>query len=158
MDRRTFLAWMVGVVGGAMAAATAVPSAIYLMSPGWLKRKESWVNIADARGITRGEPVKVEYVQRKRDGWAVVESRSSAWVYTTDGKKFTAYDPHCTHLGCAYRFDRDRKSFVCPCHTAVFSVDGKVISGPPPRPLDRLPAKVIAGRLLILPEIEKGVS
>jgi Rieske Fe-S protein len=27
-------------------------------------------------------------------------------------------------------------AFLCPCHDAKFSKDGKVLDGPPPRPLD----------------------
>jgi Rieske Fe-S protein len=27
--------------------------------------------------------------------------------------------------------------FLCPCHDASFDVEGAVLDGPPPRPLDR---------------------
>jgi menaquinol-cytochrome c reductase iron-sulfur subunit len=38
---------------------------------------------------------------------------------------------------------------LCPCHSSVFSVDGAVISGPAPRPLDRYETKVENGKLLL---------
>ena len=72
-----------------------------------------------------------------------------------------AYGPQCTHLGCAYHWDESRNHFLCPCHTSVFSVDGAVVSGPAPRPLDRYETKVENGKLLLGPlhqSKEKGVS
>ena len=80
------------------------------------------------------------------------ERRSSAWVLTSNNKDFIVYDPRCTHLGCPYRWDADKKVFLCPCHNGVFGVDGQVISGPPPRPLNRYAAKVTGDRVMTLPK------
>ena len=96
--------------------------------------------------------MKVEFTVRKRDAWTTVERRASAWVLTADRRQFIVYDPKCTHLGCPYRWDPGRKHLLCPCHNAVFDVDGRIVSGPPPRPLDRYPVKVVGRRLLVLPE------
>jgi Rieske Fe-S protein len=52
-------------------------------------------------------------------------------------------------LGCAYHWDAQNKDFLCPCHTSIFSIDGKVVSGPAPRPLDRFDTKTEGTRLLI---------
>ncbi len=59
--------------------------------------------------------------------------------------------PICTHLGCAYHWDDPSHTFICPCHTSVFSIDGKVLSGPAPRPLDRYMTKIDDGKLEIGP-------
>jgi menaquinol-cytochrome c reductase iron-sulfur subunit len=66
-----------------------------------------------------------------------------------DGGDVVAFAPQCTHLGCAYHFDETEKQFLCPCHNSVFSIDGKVVSGPAPRPLDRFDAKVQNNKLLL---------
>ena len=42
----------------------------------------------------------------------------------------------CTHLGCQINWQTDKQLYVCPCHDAAFDRDGKVVNGPPPRPLD----------------------
>jgi len=94
--------------------------------------------------------VKLDYIQRQVDGWATVEGRNSVWVLR-QGFNVVVFNPHCTHLGCAYRWDDKREAFLCPCHSGVYDKEGKVLSGPPPRPLDRYQAKIEDGRLLILP-------
>lgn len=35
----------------------------------------------------------------------------------------------CTHQGCRVSYDENK--IVCPCHGAIFSKDGVVVSGPP---------------------------
>ena len=42
----------------------------------------------------------------------------------------------CTHLGCRVRWVSGQEEFFCPCHDGVFDIDGNVVSGPPPRPLE----------------------
>lgn len=48
----------------------------------------------------------------------------------------------CTHLGCTVYWQQDKKVFYCPCHQGLFDESGKVISGPPPRPLDSYQVEV----------------
>ena len=157
-SRREFFKKGIFLLGGLIAAGIVVPSGAYFLSPLWKKKEEDWVELGDAGEIPKGAPVKVEFVQRKKDGWVTIEGRSSAWVLTSDGQSFTVFDPRCTHLGCPYRWDSDKKQFLCPCHNATFAIDGEVLTGPPPRPLDRYPNKVVGGKLLIRPVPEKKES
>lgn len=54
-------------------------------------------------------------------------------------EEYVAYDQKCTHLSCAVYFDRGSSEIRCPCHEGRFAADtGRVIAGPPPRPLPRV--------------------
>jgi menaquinol-cytochrome c reductase iron-sulfur subunit len=69
--------------------------------------------------------------------------------------EIVAFTPQCTHLGCAYSYDDKNKEFLCPCHTSTFALDGKVLTGPAPRALDRYEVK-LAGNKLLLGDVRKG--
>ncbi|MEE9614117.1 MAG: Rieske (2Fe-2S) protein [Thermodesulfobacteriota bacterium] len=53
------------------------------------------------------------------------------------GDEVVAFSRVCTDLGCLVSWDKVGERFVCPCHQGIYDRDGKNISGPPPRPLDR---------------------
>lgn len=151
LSRRSFLKWTVAGLGALITGVLGGAGGGYFLSPLFRKREDGWIDIGRSADFLPGTPTKVEYVERKRDAWVTTERRSSAWVLTSNGHDFIVFDPRCTHLGCPYRWSADQKQFLCPCHNAVFAVDGAVVSGPPPRPLDRYSVKVVGGRLLILP-------
>lgn len=157
VSRRSFLTVGIAVLGGAVTALLGATGLTYFVSPAFKKDEEDWVDIGKASDLKPGVPTKIDFVARKRDAWVVTEKRSSAWV-TLTGNEFTVFDPRCTHLGCPYRWDQAKEQFLCPCHAAVFDGKGQVVSGPPPRPLDRYAVKVVAGRLLIQPQAIKGAA
>ncbi len=55
----------------------------------------------------------------------------------------------CTHLGCIVYWDEARKILVCPCHAGFFSLNGSVISGPPPAPLPVAQVKVVGNQIIL---------
>jgi menaquinol-cytochrome c reductase iron-sulfur subunit len=152
MNRRGFLTSVTLALGGVVGLVLGGSGAAYLLSPAWRKKQEEWIEVARLRDLPAGNPVKVDYVKRKADGWMVVEGRSSVWLMN-EGKSVIAFDPKCTHLGCPYRWEESQQQFLCPCHTAVFSKMGEVVSGPPPKALNRFPVKVEGGVVFILPEV-----
>jgi Rieske Fe-S protein len=85
-----------------------------------------------------------------------LNEKSTAWVVRKDDQNVVAFAPQCTHLACAYHWDDKANNFLCPCHNSVFSIDGNVVSGPAPRPLDRYVTKIDQGKLLIGSEIQKA--
>jgi Rieske Fe-S protein len=79
-----------------------------------------------------------------------VESQEhSIFVLTENGRDFIAMSNICTHLGCRVRWLADPEVFLSPCHNGVFDKQGYVVSGPPPRPLDRYEVKVEGDQLYI---------
>lgn len=60
--------------------------------------------------------------------------------------EFVAFSQKCTHLSCAVIPKPDEGVFHCPCHEGVFDLrSGRVIAGPPPRPLPRILLEVRDG-------------
>lgn len=57
----------------------------------------------------------------------------------TGPETFVAYSQKCTHLSCAVYYAAEERRLECPCHHGAFSAaDGRVLFGPPPRPLPRV--------------------
>lgn len=74
---------------------------------------------------------------------------SAAVLVRRPGGGFVALSAVCSHLGCIVQWDKDRQGFICPCHGGQFSAEGVVVSGPPPRPLDKLPVSLANGLITI---------
>lgn len=146
--RGLYLAAIYGL-GAVMGIALAVPAAIYLLVPPRTRAKDDWVEAGDIASLEPNAPVEVSFRKQRVDGWRTIIEKRTAWLVKTPDNKLLAFGPQCTHLGCAYHWEDKDKSFVCPCHTSLFSIDGKVISGPAPRPLDRYEAKVSGTKVLL---------
>ncbi len=66
-------------------------------------------------------------------------------------EQFIAVSTRCMHLGCPVRFVEASARFICPCHGGVYDFAGKVVGGPPVRPLDRFYTRVRNGNVEIGP-------
>jgi menaquinol-cytochrome c reductase iron-sulfur subunit len=149
--RRTFYIGFINAAMGLIGLALAAPAAIYLLFPPKVPKEAEWVDGADLSAIPAGTPTEIAFNRKRVDGWKVTTEKATAWVVKKPNNDVVAFSPICTHLGCAYHWDDPSHTFICPCHTSVFSMDGKVLSGPAPRPLDRYMTKIDAGKLEIGP-------
>lgn len=149
LNRRNFQLLAVYGLTTIIGAALAIPAAVYLLFPPRIRKRSGWVEAGDLAKMSAGEPQEVVYRRRRTDGWKVTDEKASAWVLKTGDSAAVAFSPICTHLGCAVHWDKQNKNFLCPCHTSTFGVDGKVLSGPAPRALDRLETKVEGTKLLL---------
>jgi menaquinol-cytochrome c reductase iron-sulfur subunit len=146
--RRFYIGAIYGMIA-AISAALGLPALAYLLIPGKARKGDDWIEVGDLTRLSPGAPVELTFLRNRVDGWKVISEKSTAWVVKTGDNQVTAFGPQCTHLGCAYHWEADKKDFLCPCHTSVFAIDGKVISGPAPRPLDRYDTKVEGTKLLL---------
>jgi Rieske Fe-S protein len=147
--RRSFYAALINLLGAAAAAVGAVPAAFYLLlkpkSPG----AGAMVEIANLAEIETGVPQEVVYYRTRVDGWKATKEKTTTWVVKNGPQSAVAFSPQCPHLGCIYHWEDEQGSFKCPCHASAFGLDGKVLAGPAPRPLDRYVSRVEGGKLLI---------
>jgi quinol---cytochrome c reductase iron-sulfur subunit, bacillus type len=149
LSRRTFYLSMIYGMWSAIAAALGLPALIYLLLPPKPRKESPFIEVGDISGLQPNDPLEMVFRRNRVDGWKVISEKSTAWVVKMPSGQVVAFGPQCTHLGCAYHWDDSKNEFVCPCHSSVFSIDGKVISGPAPRPLDRYEAKVQNNKLLL---------
>jgi Rieske Fe-S protein len=69
-----------------------------------------------------------------------------------------AFSQKCTHLSCAVYYVAERDQLECPCHDGAFSADtGRVLQGPPPRPLPRIRLEQ-RGEDIVAVGIEEGTA
>ena len=152
VKRRTFLKWVSGIGATLMATLIGIPVVSAFLSPA-LKAPTTkrWRKVVDDVGtLDVGTPVKIDFVEASNDAWVESRTLRTVWLYSEDGKAFTAFSGVCTHLGCSYGFDEAKKVYHCPCHHGLFEMKtGAVVGGPPPRGLDTLPVKVENGELHI---------
>lgn len=95
----------------------------------------------------------------KESDWAPWEARKVSVagkpvaVVRTDAG-FRAYSLVCTHLGCIVHWTQAQREFHCPCHAARFDALGKVLGGPPPRPLPEYAVSVVQGDVIVSGAVE----
>jgi Rieske Fe-S protein len=78
----------------------------------------------------------------RSDGWYRERARETVFLVWDGDQNVRAFSATCTHLGCQVRWEADAKRFLCPCHGGVYDASGRVVDGPPPRPLDTLEARI----------------
>jgi len=133
-DRRTFLKklWKgLGIVASLEFAAVFFG---FLFSGKDDKEQTTSKQIFEAGSVSSFQPNSVTAFRGGRFYLARLE----------DGG-FIALSLRCTHLGCSINWEESKKSFVCPCHSSSFSIDGDVLNPPAPKALDYFPVKIENG-------------
>lgn len=134
--RRSFLDWLLLLCGTITALAAAVPALIYL----WPVTKKG----------PRRSRKEVKGAENLPDWDAITDTLEGKPVIIVKApEKFLAYSAACTHLGCIVHWDATKKSFLCPCHAAVFDINGEVTDGPPPAPLRPIEVRETGGKVYI---------
>jgi len=70
-------------------------------------------------------------------------------LFRGEDESFKAFSLVCTHLACTVTWRPERNEFYCPCHDGFFDAEGRVLSGPPPAPLERWKVEVKGDRVVI---------
>ena len=157
--RRSFFAWLIMASAGLIGISLAVPLGGYVVSPALKRREKNWVDAGPVADLPVGEPAQRDVTMTLADGYREIAAVKGVWALRREANEVTVYSPICTHLGCGFRWDGEEKKFKCPCHGSMFDAEGKVVGGPAPRPLDRLPVRIENGRLMVqYQEFKSGVK
>ncbi len=147
--RRKFLEVIIVAIGGLMGAAVGVPAVAYIVGPALKKNTATWLRLGAVSKVQIGVPTLLKVTVENQAGWTKSHDELSAYVLTEDGQNYIAMSNICTHLGCRSRWIPEQERFFCPCHNGIFDKYGNVVSGPPPRPLDRFETK-LEGNILYI--------
>ena len=132
-----FVNSVVALIGGGL---TAILGAFALRPAA--KPDGRWLRAGALLDLTPNVPVPRVLAISREDGWYRERTRETVFLVWDGDKTVHALSATCTHLGCQVRWDADATKFRCPCHGGVFDVQGNVVEGPPPRPLDRVEARL----------------
>jgi Rieske Fe-S protein len=129
-DRRTFLDALLATGFVSTAIAIAYPVSRFLIPP------------------ASGEPATASAVAGRastlRPNSAAIfkfGSRPGIVVRTQDGE-LRAFSAVCTHLDCTVQFKADTSQLWCACHNGTYDLGGNVVSGPPPRGLEKFTVNI----------------
>jgi cytochrome b6-f complex iron-sulfur subunit len=135
MNRRRFLKSLLTVLGTTLFAAFIYPLVRFLTPPS---------------GEAEGKKVVIKRSEIPAGSAKdIVVNNIPSIIINTPDKGFIVLSKICTHLGCLVEYDKNKSRLLCPCHAGVYSLDGNVVSGPPPKPLRKFPVKVEGEEILI---------
>ncbi|HUK18230.1 MAG TPA: ubiquinol-cytochrome c reductase iron-sulfur subunit [Bryobacteraceae bacterium] len=149
ITRRHFYVGAIYAIWAVVTAALGAPALMYLFFPPKIRQRQEWTQAGSVSNLALDVPVEVAFRQNRIDGWKIISEKSTAWVLKHADNTVVAFGPQCTHLGCAYHWDEGKHEFLCPCHNSIFAPDGKVISGPARRPLDRYDVRIDGNKLFL---------
>lgn len=67
---------------------------------------------------------------QRREGNVVELSGKRYGIFRDESDNMHFVQAQCAHLGCIVKWNRDEKSWDCPCHGSRYTYEGKVINGP----------------------------
>jgi Rieske Fe-S protein len=124
-SRRRFVNLLLGSSFGAMVAWMLYPVVRFLIPP-----ESGEPTIASVQIPWKPTELKVNSGRIFKFG-----SQPGILVKTPAGE-LRAFSAVCTHLNCTVQYRDDRQDVWCACHNGVYDLNGKNVSGPPPRPLE----------------------
>lgn len=135
---RRWVNLFLGTSIGALFISVFYPILKYLIPP----------KLAEPTTFTVTLPWKASEVKANSGRIFRFGSRPGLLVKTPAGE-LRAFSAICTHLDCTVQFREDRQDIYCACHNGVYDLNGKNVSGPPPRPLDPLRLNVRGNQIVI---------
>jgi Rieske Fe-S protein len=128
---------MIALIGGAFGTLLGA----FALGPAAAAR-ERWVRAGTLADLSSASPLTRVLTVPRADGWYRERARQTVFLVREGDKGVRALSATCTHLGCQVKWEAENKKFHCPCHGGVYDADGRVVGGPPPRPLDAIDVRI----------------
>jgi len=142
-SRRNFLNLILG--GGALATLGSIiyPMVKYIIPPPSGEANISQLKLPFTRVEIEADPQKAKIFKF---------GRAVGIILLTDTGELKALSATCTHLDCTVQHRPDLGIIWCACHNGRYDLDGKNISGPPPRPLEKYVVNEVGTELFVAKE------
>lgn len=136
-SRRTMLSWLLG--GGALASMGSFlyPVVRFLNPP-----RISEVAVNQVSGGKVGD-------LKPNSGKIVKFGNKPALLVRLSDTEWRAFSAVCTHLNCTVQYRDTTQQIWCACHNGTYDLNGRVVSGPPPKPLDEYAVGVHSDEVII---------
>lgn len=96
-----------------------------------------------------GGSVTLDRAEAERLGRTIVTWQFQPVEVRFTGDGFEARSLACTHLGCTVRWEPEENRYACPCHAGFYDAQGNPTAGPPPKPLQVVPVRVVGDLLIV---------
>jgi cytochrome b6-f complex iron-sulfur subunit len=140
MTRRNFLNRIIAVTGLAVAASIVYPVVRFLLPPQSGEANVNQVKLPFGRKEIEAEAKKAKTFRFGRHLGIIV---------LLPNGQLRALSAQCTHLDCTVQNRPDEGVLWCACHNGKYDLDGKNISGPPPRPLEVFAVNEVGGDIFV---------
>ncbi len=143
MSRREFVSIVAAAAGTIMGAIIGIPAIGYLIAPALQKvTAEAWIPVGPLANFPVGVPTLFNFNRTTINGWVQSVNSYGAFIVKHEDGSVLALSNKCTHLSCRVNWKPENSAYVCPCHDAWFNINGGIIKGPQPRPLDHYETKI----------------
>ena len=150
MSRREFITIVTATVGTAMGAAVVIPAVSFVIAPALqVQISDTWIPMGPVENFPIGVPTLASFVRTQVNGWERTSTSYGVYIIRNEGDAIKSLSNVCTHLSCRVNWDETSKEFICPCHDAAFDIQGEIVDGPQPRPLDVYENKIEEGIVYI---------
>ncbi len=137
IERRKFLNIVFNFSLFTWLAAVLYPVVKYLIPP---EVQELSVNSITV-GVIQDFPINSSKITRF--------GRKPIIVIRKKNGEFRALSATCTHLDCNVQYKSDTEQIWCACHNGFYNIEGKNISGPPPKPLTQYTVNISEDKVIV---------
>lgn len=135
--RRSFVQWMLGGGFSASILSFLYPAFRFLKPP---RSAEASVNEAPAGKAGDLKPNTAKIIKFGARPVLLMRLSETEWK---------AYSAVCSHLNCTVQFNEEKRLIWCACHNGYYDLNGHVVSGPPPRPLEEYTVHLKADEVVV---------
>jgi len=139
--RRSLLRGFVNATAAVIGAALAGIIGRFAVVPR-ARTAEQWIRATPLADLDPGTPRPIIVAVPRQEGWSRTRANETVFLVWDGLTGVRGMSATCTHLGCRVRWDEGAGRFKCPCHGGQYDASGRVVSGPPPRPLSAIPARI----------------